>query len=141
MKQCCIYKQESYICNNIALSAVYNRMKKKFKILSFLLPMVVVFAILFPAIHSYEHIQGHNAAHKNVKLQFQTNKTDLKVHDHANEECAICHFKLSPAGTFSFNCFQFYKNVVLIHTSHFYLKSFSEFFKGSLFSLRAPPVL
>lgn len=114
-------------------------MKKKFKILSFFLPLIVAFAILFPAIHSYEHIHNH-ATHKSVKLQFHTNKTDLKAHDHSNEECAICHFKLSPVGTFSFNCFQFYKNVTLIHTTHFYSKSFSEFFKGSLFSLRAPPV-
>ncbi|SHL76162.1 hypothetical protein SAMN05444366_1464 [Flavobacterium saccharophilum] len=115
-------------------------MKKKFKILSLFLPLVVVFAILFPAIHSYEHIQNHNSSHKSIKLQFHTNKADLKVHDHSNEECAICHFKFSPVATFTFDCFQFYKNSALIHTTHFYSKSFSEFFKGSLFSLRAPPV-
>ena len=115
-------------------------MKKKFKILSFFLPLVVVFAILFPAIHSYEHIQSHNTSHKSIKLQFHTNKADLKVHDHATEECAICHFKFSPVATFSFYCFQFYKNSAFIHTTPFYSNSFSEFFKGSLFSLRAPPV-
>lgn len=115
-------------------------MKKKFKILSLFLPLVVVFAILFPAIHSYEHIQGHNASHKSVKLQFHTTKADLKIHDHSTEECAICHFKFSPVATFYFYYFSFYKNSVLIYTTPFYSKSFSEFFKGSLFSLRAPPV-
>lgn len=115
-------------------------MKKKFKILSLFMPLVVVFAILFPVIHSYEHIQSHNANHKHAKLQFHTSKTDLKIYDHSNEECAICHFKFSPVATFSFNCFQFYKNSILIHKAHFYADFFSEFFKGSLFSLRAPPV-
>ncbi|OXA82102.1 hypothetical protein B0A65_01720 [Flavobacterium frigidimaris] len=115
-------------------------MKMKLRIFSLFLPLVVVFAILFPAIHSYEHIQSHNTSHKSVKLQLQSNKADLKVHDHSNEECTICHFKFSPVATFSFSCFQFYKNSPLIHTVHFYFSSFSEFFKGSLFSLRAPPL-
>jgi hypothetical protein len=115
-------------------------MKKKIRILNLLMPLLVVFAILFPAIHSYEHIQSHNASHKTENARFKTNKIDLKAYDHSNEECAICHFKFSPAATFSVNFFQFYTNSALIHTSHFYSKSFSEFFKGALFSLRAPPV-
>ncbi|OXA70825.1 hypothetical protein B0A67_14475 [Flavobacterium aquidurense] len=116
-------------------------MKKKFKILSLFLPLTVVFAILFPVLHSYEHIHSHNASHKSIKEYPSTSKTEFKIHDHSNEECAICHFKFSPVGTFSFVSFQFYKNSTIIHFVHFYSKSLSEFFKGSLFSLRAPPVI
>lgn len=105
------------------------------------MPLIVVFAILFPAIHSYEHIQSHNASHKSIKQLYHSDKSEFKVHDHSNEECAICHFKFSPVGTFSFVTFQFYKNSTVIHSVHFYADSFSEFFKGSLFSLRAPPVV
>jgi hypothetical protein len=115
-------------------------MNKKFKIINLFLPLIVVFAILFPAIHSYEHIQSHNAAHKNITQHYNNTKSEFKIHDHSNEECAICHFKFSPVGTFSFITFQFYKNSTIIHFVHFYSKSLSEFFKGSLFSLRAPPI-
>ncbi|MBF4483602.1 hypothetical protein IRZ78_02110 [Flavobacterium sp. CSZ] len=116
-------------------------MKKNFKILNLFMPLIVVFAILFPAIHSYEHIQNHNAAHKCIQHYNYSSKTEFKVHDHSNEECAICHFKFSPVGTFSFVTFQFYKNSTIIHFVHFYSKSYSPFFKGSLFSLRAPPIV
>ncbi|WP_264523777.1 hypothetical protein [Flavobacterium sp. N502536] len=114
-------------------------MKKKFKLLNLLMPLVVVFSILFPAIHSYEHIQNHNSAPKSA-VHYHTDKSEFKVQDHSNEECAICHFKFSPVGTFSFVTFQFYKNSTLIPYVHFYSKSYAPFFKGSLFALRAPPI-
>lgn len=104
-----------------------------------MLPLVVVFAILFPAIHSYEHIQSHNATAKTA-VYHHTDKSQFKVHDHSNEECAICHFKFSPVGTFGFTTFQFYKNSTLIPYVPFYSKSYAPFFKGSLFALRAPPI-
>ncbi|KQO22920.1 hypothetical protein ASF10_11250 [Flavobacterium sp. Leaf82] len=115
-------------------------MKKKFILLNIFMPLIVVFAILFPVLHSYEHIQIHTATHKNIKQLYHSDKSEFKVLDHSNEECAICHFKFSPVGTFSFETFQSYKNSTLIHTVNFYSKSLSEFFKGSLFSLRAPPI-
>lgn len=115
-------------------------MKKKFKIINLFLPLIVAFAILFPAIHSYEHIQNHNA-HKCIQHQHHTAKTEFKAHDYSNEECVICHFKFSPVTTFEFVTFQFYKNSTIIHFVHFYSKSYSPFFKGSLFSLRAPPIV
>lgn len=116
-------------------------MKKNFKILNLFMPLIVVFTILFPAIHSYEHIQSHNVAHKCIQHQHHTAKTEFKIQDHSNEECAICHFKFSPVTTFEFVTFQFYKNSTIIHFTCFYSKSFSAFFKGSLFSLRAPPTV
>ena len=104
------------------------------------MPVIVVFAILFPAIHSYEHIQSHDAAHKSTP-HLSTAKTEFIAHNHSSEECAICHFKFSPVTTFEFVTFQFYKNSTIIHFTCFYSKSFSAFFKGSLFSLRAPPTV
>lgn len=105
------------------------------------MPLIVVFAILFPAIHSYEHIQNHNAEHKSITQHLHTFKAKIEVQDHSGEDCAICHFKFSPVGTFTFVTFQFYKNSAIIHYRHFYSKSYSPFFKGSLFSLRAPPLV
>lgn len=115
-------------------------MKKKFKYLKLLLPMVVLFAILFPAIHSYEHIHGHTSAHENI-LKHDGAKSEFKLHDHSNDECAICHFKISPVSTFSFETFTFYQNSSITSFVAFYSAAYSNFFKGSLFALRAPPVL
>lgn len=113
-------------------------MKKKFKIINLLLPIIVIFAILFPAIHSYEHIQNN---HKSSLKYSGSNKNEFKTHDHANEECAICHFKFSPVTAFSFVHFDFYKNTSVTPYVYFYFKTYSNFFKGSLFALRAPPII
>lgn len=115
-------------------------MKKKFKFIKLFMPLLVVFAILFPAIHSYEHIQNHNSEHKNT-FQNHTHKTEFKIHNYSNEECAICHFKFSPVTTFSFIHFDFYKSFSITPYVNFYFKAYSSFFKGSLFALRAPPTI
>jgi hypothetical protein len=112
-------------------------MKKKLKLINILLPLVVLFAILFPAIHSYDHIHNHNSNSKKTEL-YHTAKTEFKIHKH-HEECAICHFKFSPITTFTFEPFEFYKNSIITSFVVFYSKSYSSFFKGSLFALRAPP--
>lgn len=115
-------------------------MKKKFQYLKLLLPIVVLFAILFPAIHSYEHIHGHKSEREYI-LKTNNGKSEFRLDNHTNDECAICHFKISPVSTFSFETFTFYKNSSITSFVAFYATSFSNFFKGSLFALRAPPVL
>lgn len=116
-------------------------MKKKFKIINLLLPLIVIFAILFPAIHSYEHIQNNHTVHKSTLKHSGSDKKEFKTHDDANEECAICHFKFSPVTPFSFVHFDFYKSTCVTPYVYFYFKTYSNFFKGSLFALRAPPVI
>lgn len=115
-------------------------MKKKFKYLKLLLPLAVLFAILFPAIHSYEHIHGHSPRHQKL-LKYDSEKSEFKLHDHSNEECAICHFKISPVAAFSFETFTFYQNNSINSFVASYSAAYSNFFKGALFALRAPPVI
>jgi hypothetical protein len=115
-------------------------MKKKFKFINLLMPLIVVFAILFPVIHSYEHIQSHDTPHKSTQ-HLSTTKTELITHNHSSEECAICHFKFTPVSTFTFMSFKFYKRCNITSYVSFYYKSYSYFFKGSLFALRAPPTI
>lgn len=114
-------------------------MKKKLKCINLLFPLIVLFAILFPVIHSYEHIHNHNSNSNSKKTELHhTAKTEFKIKKHS-EECAICHFKFSPVTNFSFEPFIFYKNISITSFVVFYSKSYSSFFKGALFSLRAPP--
>jgi len=112
-------------------------MKKKLKFINLLLPLIVLFAILFPVLHSYEHIHSHSLDHKTTPLH-HTAKTEFKIQKHS-EECAICHFKFSPVTTFTFEAFEFYKSCFVTSFTAFYSKSYSNYFKGALFALRAPP--
>ncbi len=113
-------------------------MKKKFKIINLLMPLVVVFAILFPIVHSSEHIQSHVNFLKH-NYHYSEGKTELITHNHSSDECVICHFKFTSISTFSFVSFEFYKNGSITSYVSFYFKIYSNFFKGSLFFLRAPP--
>ena len=102
------------------------------------MPLIVLFAILFPAAHSYEHILDTNLSKE--KLEFSiSEKPQFKAKLHSFHKCSICDFKFSAVGTFEFTVFQFYKNNVAVKHLSFYSQQHLAFFKGSLFSLRAPP--
>lgn len=114
-------------------------MKKKQRFINFLMPLIVLFAILFPVVHSYEHISNHDSRQKTEHHE-SGNKADFKVENHCSDQCHICHFKFSSVSTFTFESFQFYQNRTLTQQVRFYTKSYLSFFKGSLFALRAPPL-
>ena len=103
------------------------------------MPLIVLFAILFPVVHSYEHIKNHDSR-QNTE-QHLSGKAELKLQNHCTDQCHICHFKFSSLSTFTFESFQFYQNRTLTQQVRFYSKSYLSFFKGSLFSLRAPPLV
>ena len=102
------------------------------------MPLIVAFAILFPVIHSYEHLHNPVSVTKNVHHENGESKFTAE-HD-SHKECGICHFKFTPFSTFSFPQFEFktpYSSISV--PAIFYVKTYTNFFKGSLFSLRAPP--
>lgn len=114
-------------------------MKKKLKIINLLMPLIVLFAILFPAVHSYEHILDTKLSKEKVEFSI-SEKPQFKAKLHSFHKCSICDFKFSAVGTFEFNIVQFFRiNPVVKHLS-FYSKPHFTFFKGALFSLRAPPI-
>ncbi len=104
------------------------------------MPLIVLFAILFPVVHSYEHIHNHNFSVEKTAKTYTTSKSDLKAHNYTSEECAICHFKFSPIATFSYVYFELYESRSLTPFISFYAITHSNFFKGALFALRAPPL-
>ncbi len=113
-------------------------MKQKIKFINLLTPLIVLFAILFPAVHSYEHILDTHS--QKDKIEFSVSeKPQFKAKLHSFHKCSICDFKFSAVGTFQFNVFQFYKNISVVKHLSFYNEQHLAFFKGSLFSLRAPP--
>ena len=102
------------------------------------MPFIVLFAILFPAVHSYEHILDTQLSKEKIEYSV-SEKPQFKSKLHSFHKCSICDFKFSAVGTLEFNVFQFYKNVSVVKHIIFYSEQHFVFFKGSLFSLRAPP--
>ena len=112
-------------------------MKKKFVIINSLLVIVVLFSILFQSVHSYEHlvkqISEKQCHHKPTSGQQIT-------HQHHNfDHCFVCDFTLGGFVTSNISYFQFIKNQISSGYSIFYSREIVNFFKGSLFALRAPP--
>lgn len=103
------------------------------------MPLIVLFAILFPAIHSYEHILDSNISEEKTELSV-SEKPQFKSHLHSFHKCSICDFKFSAVDTFEFGIFTFFKSIPVAKHILFYNEQYFLVFKGSLFSLRAPPI-
>jgi len=114
-------------------------MKKKVIIINVLLSMAVLFSILFQAIHSYEHHSEQLAA-KHYSHPHSKNKTEISNLHKIQEKCVVCHFNFSSSTIPTFSVFRFYENKLVPHYPKFYFQKNYSFFKGSLFSLRAPPI-
>ncbi|SFA93247.1 hypothetical protein SAMN05660845_1051 [Flavobacterium swingsii] len=112
-------------------------MKKKFVIINLLLAIVVLFSILFQSVHSYEHLAkqvSENKCHHKPTSGHQI------THQHHNfDHCFVCDFTLGGFVTPNISHFQFIKKQVSTGYTFLYSKEITNFFKGSLFALRAPP--
>jgi len=115
-------------------------MKKKIIIVNFLMSLIVLCAMLFQTIHSYEHVFTQ-LTEKPCKHHTSANQHEI-THSHSvDTKCPICHFAFS---TYIPNVYQsvtLQKIQTEVKTYFVYTKSVSTFFKGSLFALRAPPAL
>lgn len=100
----------------------------------------VLFAMLFQTVHSYEHIYAQ-LTEKHCDHKYTSHKTQI-THSHSVENnCHICHFAFSTFIPNSFQALSFHKLNLETSFVFVYTKSVSTFFKGSLFALRAPPIL
>lgn len=97
--------------------------------------------MLFQTIHSYEHI-FQQITEKTCEHKYTGNQKEI-THSHSvdSNNCPICHFTFSTFISNSLYAVTFHKATVATVTSFFYAKTSSTFFKGSLFALRAPPLL
>jgi hypothetical protein len=112
-------------------------MKRKFVVVNLILIVVVLFAMLFQSVHSYEHLAKQlsekKCSHKNISNHEIT-------HQHHNfDHCFVCEFTF---GSYVSTAFFSLKNRIIVAISQHYsflYKLTPQFFKGSLFALRAPP--
>ncbi|AOZ98961.1 hypothetical protein [Flavobacterium commune] len=113
-------------------------MKKKFIIINVLLSMAVLFSILFQSVHAYGHHSEQIVA--KYSHQHSKNKTDINNNHSVSEKCFSCDFSFSSFTTTDFYVFPFYKNNLVKASISLFHQQSPSFFKGSLFSLRGPPI-
>ncbi|MCD0471900.1 hypothetical protein [Flavobacterium sp. JAS] len=113
-------------------------MKKRIVLINLFMSVTVLFAMLFQTIHSYEHVYKQltekRCNHHSVVGQKQI------THSHTvDTNCHVCHFAFSTFIPNSSQALSFHKVTIETSYVYYYTKVASNFFKGSLFALRAPP--
>ena len=113
-------------------------MKKRFVILNSILALAVLFAMLFQSVHSFEHL-AQQLSEKECHHKY-TSKQEITHQHHNFDHCLVCDFKMSHFVASDFLHFEFKNTIVTSGYTFFKSREITEFFKGSLFALRAPPV-
>lgn len=119
------------------LSLYLHQMKKKAVILNFFLMLAVLFSMLLQYVHSYEHLVVQ-LSEKNCHHKY--NSGEEITHQHHNfDHCFVCDFTLSTFVSSDILNFKFKEINIPSGCIFFESKTIISFFKGSVFSLRAPP--
>jgi hypothetical protein len=113
-------------------------MKKKFVIVNSFLVLAVLFAMLFQSVHSYEHL-SQQLSEKKCHHKYTSSKEITHQH-HNFDHCIICNFTLSSFVDLDISHFEFKKITIPSGYTFFKSREITQFFKGSLFALRAPPI-
>ncbi|MES2573995.1 MAG: hypothetical protein V4572_03555 [Bacteroidota bacterium] len=113
-------------------------MKKRFHILNSFLVLAVLFAMLFQSVHSYEHFEAELSQ---KKCHHKSTSKQQITHQHHNfDHCFVCDFKMSSFVSSDILYFEFQNTIIPSGYTFFESREITQFFKGSLFALRAPPV-
>ncbi len=100
--------------------------------------LTVLFAMLFQFVHSYEHL-FKQISEKECLHKYTSSKEITHQHNHF-EDCAVCHFTISSFIASDISHFNFQNTNFSSGYTFFKSREITQFFKGSLFALRAPPV-
>lgn len=113
-------------------------MKGKFKGLSFLLGLLVLFSILFQSLHSLEHLAKQFS--KETCFHKYSDKATL-THSHYWEKCHVCEFAFSNFEEINFAELSFVNNPIYCQISFYHTYDKIPYYSGSSFSLRGPPIV
>ncbi len=114
-------------------------MKKRHQIINSLMSVVILFAILFQSLHSYEHlvkeISEKKCEHKHISDQQIT-------HQHQDfDKCFVCEFAFSSYISNKIQSFSISNDSFFHKIDSFSFKDSISFFKGISYSLRGPPIV
>ena len=113
-------------------------MKKKIVIINTFLVFAVLFAMLFQFVHSYEHLAKQLSAKECHHKYASSHEITHQHHDF--DHCFVCHFSVSNFLASDIHFFEFKNTTISSGYSFCKSKEITQFFKGSLFALRAPPI-
>ena len=111
-------------------------MKNKFIIINALMSVVILFAILFQSVHSYEHLLKELTEKK--CLHKHDSEKEI-THNHKFEKCFVCEFAFSSYISTNSSSFSFSNEVIIHKKPSFYYTNPNSFFTGISYSLRGPP--
>lgn len=112
-------------------------MRKNYLLRSFSLGLIVLVAMLIQSAHSFHHLIEDFSKEK-CHHHYAENQTQI-THSHELEHCFVCEFTFGNFDATPTFHFDYQKNETTYSYSFFYSKQITQFFKGSLFALRAPP--
>jgi len=115
-----------------------QQMKKKFVLLNYFLMVAVLFSMLFQSFHSYEHL-AKQLSQEVCNHKYNSSKEITHQH-HNYDRCFVCDFTLSSFVSTEIHHFEFKKINIPSGYSFYKSREITQFFKGSLFALRAPPI-
>lgn len=113
-------------------------MKKKAVIVSLSFAIMILSAILLQSLHSYHHLEKF-ISEKHCNHKYSENKTEINHTHHDLDHCYVCEFTFSTSIKSDLFTYNFYKQQLSTRYTFSYSKEITNHFKGSLFSLRAPP--
>ena len=115
-------------------------MKRKFAIFNLVLMAVVMLTTAYRSFHAFSHEHSAIHSHEHHELKKQAKQFGSTEHDHEDEDCATCDFHFDYFVAPQQFCLSFNFPLKPIPYSFSSIEG-STAFNGSLFALRAPPVL
>ncbi|NBU80149.1 MAG: hypothetical protein EBS55_00685 [Flavobacteriaceae bacterium] len=113
-------------------------MKKRFLIVNSVMGLFVLLAILFQSFDAMSHLEKQ-FSEKHCYHKYHPHKTEIS-HSHKNvDHCFVCEFAFSSFISSSKISYTSQKIEIVFQYSPYYSKEITQFFRGSLFALRAPP--
>lgn len=95
--------------------------------------------MLCQLVHKYEHIVQQLSEVQCVHKKNST--TEITHQHHSYDFCGVCAFKVSSFSFFFLPTFESNTSELPLKNSAFAATVITQFFKGSLFALRAPPLV
>ncbi|WP_309614696.1 hypothetical protein [Flavobacterium sp.] len=113
-------------------------MKKRFLIVNSIMGLVVLLAILFQSFDAMSHLEKQ-FSEKHCYHNYHHHKTEITHAHDGFDHCFTCEFTFSSFVSPSKLTFTSQKVEVVTKYYSYYSKEITQFFRGSLFALRAPP--
>jgi len=100
--------------------------------------LMVLFAILVQSLDAMSHLK-EQFSENHCHHKYDHNKTEIHHAHEGLDHCFVCEFAFSSFISPAKPTFTVQKVKIVTKYSTFYSREITQFFKGSLFALRAPP--